>query len=79
MIDHLKAEVSRLNSDLTCASEAHQSLLHENQRMKEALVLAEKAFRSEGDLRMADHMSFAISGNQPSPKGFKLPSSRKVA
>lgn len=79
MIDHLKSEISRLNDDLTCASEAHQSLVSENQRMKEALEFAEKAFRAAGNSEMAECMTSAITGNRPKPAGFKLPTSRKVA
>jgi hypothetical protein len=79
MIDHLKSEISRLNDDMTCASEAHQSLVSDNQRMKEALEAAEKAFRATGNSEMAERMTFAITGNRPKPVGFKLPTSRKVA
>lgn len=78
-VDNLKAEISRLNDDLTCASEAHQAHLAESQRMKEALELAEKTFRAAGNSAMAERMTFAISGNRPKPAGFKLPISRKVA
>lgn len=79
MIDHLKSEIARLNDDLTCASEAHQSLVTENQRMKEALECAEKAFRAAGDLQMAERIIQAVTGQRPRPAGFQKPTSRKVA
>jgi len=79
MIDHLKAEIARLNDELTCASEAHQSLTSDNLRMKAALELAEKAFSQAGNTQLVEEMSYGLTGNRPAPKGFKLPSSRKVA
>lgn len=75
----LTSEISRLNDELTCAIEAHQSMLGENERMREALLAAEKAFSAAGDLEMVDRMKFGISGERPKPAGFKLPSSRKAA
>ncbi|WP_457587693.1 hypothetical protein [Ensifer canadensis] len=79
MIDHLKSEISRLNDELTCASEAHQSIVSENQRMKEALEIAERVFRAAGNSEMAERMIYAITGYRPAPVGFKKPTSRKVA
>lgn len=79
MIDHLKAEIARLNDELTYVSEAHQSLTADNLRMKAALEIAEKAFRQTGNAQLVGEMSYGRTGERPAPKGFKLPSSRKVA
>lgn len=79
MTEHLKAENARLNDELTYAGEAHQSLTTDNERMREALEAAAKVFRDAGDDEMAERMNFGLTGERPAPKGFKLPSSRKVA
>lgn len=78
-IDGLNSEISRLNDELTCASEAHQAILAENERMKEALRAAENAFSAAGNKEMVERIK-SIGGGKPSkPAGFRLPSSRKVA
>lgn len=78
-IEGLSSEISRLNDELTCASEAHHSVLSENQRLKEALRAAEQAFKATGDNEMVARMKSGISGEPPKSSGFKLPSSRRVA
>lgn len=75
----LKAENQRLNDELTCAGEAHQSLSAENHRMRDALEAAAKAFQDGGNKAMAEKMRFGLTGDRPTPSGFKLPASRKVA
>ncbi|KQT58125.1 MULTISPECIES: hypothetical protein [unclassified Aureimonas] len=79
MTDPSHAENAKLNEELTCASEANQSLTVENQRMREALEAAISAFRETGNMEMAERASFGLTGNRPAPKGFKLPSSRRVS
>lgn len=78
-IEGLKSEISKLNDELTCASEAHQAIVAENHRMKEALLAAEKAFSAAGDKEMVERMKIGVTGQRPKPAGFKLPPSRRVA
>ena len=78
-IDSLNGEIARLNDELTCASEAHQAVVSENQRLKEALASAEGAFIKAGNSEMAERLRAQASGERPKPASFKLPSSRKVA
>lgn len=78
-IEGLSSEISRLNDELTCASEAHQAILAENTRMKEALRAAEAAFQKAGNTEMVVQMKIGVTGERPKSAGFKLPSSRRVA
>jgi len=78
-VENLNSEISRLNDELTCASEAHQAVIAENQRLKEALRAAEKAFNDAGNKQMVERLKADASGQVPKPAGFKLPSSRRVA
>ncbi|NEH46108.1 hypothetical protein [Rhizobium leguminosarum] len=78
-IEGLSSEISRLNVELTCASEAHEAVLAENRRMKDALRAAEEAFTAAGNKEMAVKMQQGVTGERPRPAGFKLPSSRRAA
>lgn len=78
-IERLNFEITKLNDELTCASEAHQSMLLENARLKETLAEAAKAFNTAGNSRMAELMKNGIDGVRPKTTSIKLPSSRKIA
>ncbi len=78
-IEGLSSEITRLNDELTCASEAHLALKEENERMKAALRAAERAFSATGNKDMVQRMKTGVTGEVSKSTGFRLPPSRRVA
>lgn len=61
-IEDLQAEINRLNEELTCGSEAFNSIIADNARMRAALESAEQLLSQYGHAELATAMRHANHG-----------------